>query len=337
MKVLVYSARAYDHEFLDKANHGQHELHFTEARLEKETALLANDFPAVCCFVEDDLGARVLRQLSKGSTKLVTLRAMGFNNVDLEAADSLGLTVMRVASYSPYSVAEFATGLVLSLNRGIHRAYHRVREGNFLLDGLLGFDLHGKTVGVVGTGRIGSVFACIMHGFGCNLLGYDLRENPECVALGMRYVGLNDLLRESDVISLHIPLTPQTYHMINQETIPLLKEGAILINTSRGALVDARALIPLLKRCRLCAVGLDVYEEESHIYYRDLSDKIIRDDVIARLITFPNVLITGHQGFFTREALTEIAETTVRNISDFAAGRTNENVLKSEKVLAASR
>jgi len=337
MKVLVYSARPYDERFLREANQGQHELHFVETRLERQTVILAKDFPVICGFVEDDLSAPVLRQLVKGKTRLITLRSTGFNNVDLEAADRLGLTVMRVAAYSPYSIAEFAVGIILSLNRKIHRAYQRVRDNNFLLDGLLGFDLHGKTVGVVGTGKIGAVFSQIMHGFGCHLLGYDLRQKPELIALGMRYTSLNELLSQSDIISLHIPLTPETYHLINHETIAFLKEGAMLINTSRGALIDARVLIPSLKRGRLSAVGLDVYEEESHLYFRDLSDKILQDDVIARLITFPNVLITGHQAFFTREAETEIAATVVQNISDFASGRTNANTLKAEKVLVSSR
>lgn len=336
MRVLVFSARSYDEKYLKDANRDRHDLHFTEARLEKQTAVLAVGFPAICCFVQDDLSAPVLRQLVKGNTRLITLRAAGFNNVDLETADRLGLTVMRVASYSPYSVAEFTVGIILSLNRKIHRAYHRVRDNNFLLDGLLGFDLHGKTVGVVGTGKIGTVFSHIMHGFGCSLLGYDQKANPELVDLGLQYVPLGELLNRSDIISLHIPLTPDTYHLINRETASLIKPGAMLINTSRGALIDARILIPLLKSGRLCGVGLDVYEEESHIYFRDLSDKIIQDDVIARLLTFPNVLITGHQAFFTREAVAEIAETVIQNISDFAAGRTNANTLKPEKVLASS-
>lgn len=335
MKVLVYSTRSYDKEFLQNANQRKHELHFTEVRLDRRTVVLAHGYPAICCFAEDDLSERVLRELALGGTRLITLRAAGFNNVDLRAADELGMTVMRVASYSPYAVAEFAVGMLLTLNRNIHRAHHRVREGNFLLDGLLGFDIHGKTVGVIGTGRIGTVFAQIMHGFGCFLLGYDQTKNPECLNLGMTYVPLEELLRQSDIISLHIPLTPETRYMINSRTLALLKEGAILINTSRGALVDTRALIPYLKKCRICAVGLDVYEEEAHLYYQDLSDQIIPDDVIARLLTLPNVLITGHQGFFTREALTEIAETTIRNLSDFAAGRTNENILRPELVMAS--
>ncbi|MDY0039777.1 MAG: 2-hydroxyacid dehydrogenase [Desulforhabdus sp.] len=333
MKVLVYSSRPYDKKFLEAANQGRHEIQFIEARLEEHTAVLAKGFPAVCCFVSDSVNAQVLQELHDGGTKLVVLRATGFNNVDLTTAERLGITVMRVSNYSPYSVAEFAVGMILAMNRKIHRAHQRVREGNFRLDGLLGFDLHGKTVGVVGTGKIGSVFSKIMHGFGCSLLGFDKYQNPECIELGMRYVSLEQLLSDSDIISLHAPLNPETHHMINKDTISLMKEGAILVNTSRGALVDTQALIPYLKECHKCAVCLDVYEEEEHIYYRDLSDQVITDDVISRLITFPNSLVTGHQAFFTQDAMQTIAETTIGNLSDFENGRTNENTLKLEKVM----
>ena len=333
MKTLVYSTRTYDKEYLEMANRGVHEFHFYETQLERRTAALARGFPVVCCFVDDELDAPVLRQLSRGGTKLITLRSTGFNNVDLMAAEELRLTVMRVSQYSPYAVAEFATGMILALSRKIHRAYNRVREGNFLLDGLLGFDIHGKIVGIVGTGKIGSVLAQIMHGFGCQLLGYDVTQNQSCLELGMRYVSLNELLAQSDIVSLHTPLTPKTRHIINRETLPLMKPGAMLINTSRGALVDTRALMSALKKQQLCAVGLDVYEEESHIYYQDLSEQIISDDVITRLTTFPNVLITGHQAFFTCEALIMIAETTIQNLSDFEAGRTNENIVEAKKMV----
>jgi len=245
----------------------------------------------------------------------------------LDAAARCGLTVMRVANYSPYAVAEFAVALLLAVNRKLHRAHNRTREGNFALDGLQGYDIHGKTVGVIGTGRIGAIFARIMQGFGVTLLGYDLTPHPECLALGMRYVSLDALLAESDVISLHTPLLPSTYHLINAEALAKMKRGVILINTSRGALVDAEALIEALKSGHVGAVGLDVYEEEEGLFFRDRSDQIITDDVFARLMTFPNVLITGHQAFFTYEALAQIAATTIRNLSDFEAGRHNENVL----------
>lgn len=333
MKTIVYSTRPYDREYLDTANRGIHELHYYETQLGNRTAVLARGFPAVCCFVDDHLDAPVLKQLSKGGTSLITLRATGFNNVDLAVAKELGITVMRVSRYSPYAVAEFAVGMILALSRKIHRAYNRVREGNFLLDGLLGFDIHGKTVGIVGTGKIGSVMAHIMHGFGCQLLGFDMVQNQTCLELGMKYLALNELLAASDIVSLHMPLTPETHHIINRETLSLMKPDAILINTSRGALVDTRALITSLKRQQLSAVGLDVYEEESHIYFQDLSDQIIPDDVLSRLTTFPNVLVTGHQAFFTREALVMIAETTIQNISDFAAGRSSENTLEVRQLV----
>jgi D-lactate dehydrogenase len=333
LRVLVYSTRPYDQEALNSANQGKHQLHFTEARLDKRTVSLARDYPAVCCFVDDALNTAVLVQLNQGGTKLIALRSTGFNNVDLPAAEKHGMTVMRVSRYSPYAVAEFAVCIMLALNRKIHRAYDRVREGNFLLHGLLGFDLHDKVVGIIGTGSIGSVLARILHGFDCKLLGHDVRENPDCLSLGMRYVTLEELLSQSDIVSLHAPLTQQTRHMINAKTLSLMKPGAMLINTSRGALVDSRALISALKKRHLGAAGLDVYEEESHIYFEDLSDEIITDDIITRLTTFPNVIITGHQAFFTREALTIIAETTIKNISDFEAGRSNENILKSQQVV----
>jgi D-lactate dehydrogenase len=336
MKVLVYSARPYDKEFLEAANQSKHKLHFVEARLEECTTVLARQYPVVCCFVDDILNKKVIKQLSDGGTRLVTLRATGFNNVDLKTAEDLGMTIMRVSRYSPYAVAEFAVGMMLDLDRKIHRAYTRVREGNFLLHGLIGFELHSKTMGIVGTGKIGSVLARILQGFGCLLLAYDATENPECTKLGVRYVPLKELLNKADIVSLHLPLTPQTRHLINDENLSYLKPGAILINTSRGALVDTRALIRALKKGQLGAVGLDVYEEESHIFYEDLSDEIIPDDVIMRLLTFPNALVTGHQAFFTREAMAVIAETTVQNISDFAAGHENENILRPKKMLRAS-
>lgn len=337
-RVLVFSTRPYDRQFLDAANaQAGYRLQFLEAALRPDTAALAADYPAVCCFVDDDLSAPVLTTLHEGGTRLVLLRATGFNNVDLNAADRLGMTVMRVGSYSPQAVAEFAVGLLLTLNRKIHRAYNRVREGNFLLDNLLGFDLHGKTVGVVGTGQIGRAFARIMAGFGCQLLGHDLRIDPECAALGVRYTDLTTLLQGADVVSLHLPLTPQTHHLINARTLAAMKPGALLINTSRGGLIDTKALIGALKQGRVAAVALDVYEEESHLFFQNLSDQIITDDVFARLLSFPNVLVTGHQAFFTREALTAIAQTTLANIGDFLAGRESPNRLTAQLVAPAQQ
>ncbi len=241
----------------------------------------------------------------------------GFNQVDLQAAEKLGLTIARVPAYSPYAVAEHTMALILSLNRKIHRAYNRVREGNFALDGLLGFDLHGKTVGVVGTGKIGAIFTRIAAGFGCRLLGHDIRQNPDCVALGMTYVTREELFRASDVLTLMCPLTPETRHLIRSETLPLLKKGVMLINTSRGAIIDTQAAIAGLKDGTIGSLGIDVYEEEADLFFEDLSNDVLRDDVFARLLTFPNVLVTGHQGFFTQEALTNIAVTTIANIASF--------------------
>lgn len=330
MRVLVFSARAYDREFLNAAAQGRHELHFTEVPLKPETASLAAGFPAVCGFVNDHFDAPVLDILRDGGTRLVLLRSTGFNHVDLPAAAARSITVMRVSRYSAHAVAEFAVTLMLALNRKIHRAYNRVRDENFLLDGLLGFDMHGKTLGIVGTGRIGAALAKIGSGFGCRLLGYDIAENPECLALGLAYAPLEDLLQQSDIVSLHLPLTPATRHLINAETLAQMKKGAMLVNTSRGAVVDTKALIAALKRGALGAVGLDVYEEEEHLFFQDLSEKPLVDDVFARLLTFPNVIVTGHQGFFTREAMHDIAQATIANLDDFAAGRSNENALFAE-------
>ncbi|PJF48234.1 MAG: 2-hydroxyacid dehydrogenase [Chloroflexi bacterium] len=330
MKAIIFDAKKYDRETLQAANQASgapHELIFVESQLNAQTAALADGFRAISIFVNDDASAPVLERLARGGVRLLALRSTGFNHVDLNAAARCGITVMRVAHYSPYAVAEFAVGLLLAVNRKIHRAYNRIREGNFLLDGLQGRDIHGRTVGVIGTGRIGAVFARIMAGFGVTLLGYDVAPNPECIQLGMRYCPLDELLTQSDVVSLHAPLLPETYHLINAEALAKMKPGVILINTSRGALVDAEALIEALKSGHVGAVGLDVYEEEDNLFFRDRSDQIITDDVFARLMTFPNVLITGHQAFFTHEALAQIAETTIRNLSDFEAGCANENVL----------
>lgn len=327
MRVLVYDAKRYDRDGLQAANEGRHQLDFIEAQLNEHTAALAAGYQAISIFVNDDASAPVIVKLAEAGVKLVTLRSTGFNNVSVDAARRLGITVMRVANYSPWSVAEFAVGLLQTVNRKIHRAYNRTRENNFLLDGLQGSDIHGKTIGVVGTGRIGMLFGKIMRGFDVRLIGYDVQQNPECLAYGMEYLPLNDVLAQSDVVSLHVPLLAETRHIINAVSLAKMKRGAILINTSRGALIDTEALIEALKTGHVGAVGLDVYEEEDGLFFRDRSDQIITDDVFARLISFPNVLVTGHQAFFTREALSEIADTTIRNLTDVENGRNNENVL----------
>jgi len=316
MRVAVFSSKSYDRRFLEAANaeHG-HDLRFFEPRLNPETAPLAGGFDAVCVFVNDVLSRATLEILREGGTRLIALRCSGFNNVDLAAADELDMKVVRVPAYSPHAVAEHTLALILALNRRITRASARVHEGNFSLDGLLGFDLHGRTVGIVGTGRIGQVVAQILHGFGCRLLGHDVAESDMCTQLGLQYVPLEQLFGESDIITLHCPLTPETHRIIDADALAQMKRGSMLINTSRGALVDTRAVIDALKTGRLGYLGIDVYEEEADLFFEDLSDQVLQDDVFARLLTFPNVLITGHQAFFTEDALRNIASTTLHNIT----------------------
>lgn len=321
MKVGVFSTQPYDRDSLCEANRlPQHELVFSEARLDIDTVDYASTFEAVIVFVNDALGRGVLERLRAGRTRLIALRCAGFNNVDVVAARELGLTVARVPAYSPHAVAEHAVGLILSLNRKYHRAYARVREANFSLVGLMGFDLQGRTVGVVGTGAIGLAFARIMLGFDCRVLAYDPWPSPRGRELGLSYVSLNDLMRASDIISLHCPLTPETHHLINASTLAKMKRGAMLINTGRGALIDANAAIAALKSGQLGYFGIDVYEQEEKLFFRDLSEQIVQDDVFMRLLTFPNVLVTAHQGFFTREALANIAQTTLENVTAFESG-----------------
>ncbi len=333
MKVAVFSAKSYDECFLTQANtEAGHELVYFEPRLNERTAALAAGFPAVCVFVHDQVDATVASRLAAGGTRLIALRCAGFNNVDLVAAAQAGLKVVRVPAYSPHAVAEHAVALMLALNRKIHKAYTRVRDGDFSLSGLMGFDLHGKSFGVVGTGKIGAVVATIMRGFGCRLLAFDKFPNPEVQALGTEYVPLPDLFAAADVISLHCPLTHETYHMVNDYTLKLMKPGAMLVNTSRGPLIDTQAVIEALKSGRLGALALDVYEEEDDLFYENLSMQVIRDDIFSRLLTFPNVLITGHQAFFTHEALAGIAATTIANINDFAQNRPLANEVQADRV-----
>lgn len=321
MRVLLFSSQHYDQESFDQAA-GKHglELHYQSARLTLDTAPLANGFAVVCAFINDELDAPVLERLAAGGTRLIALRSAGYNHVDLAAARRLGLAVVRVPAYSPHAVAEHAVALILALNRRLHRAYNRTREGDFTLHGLTGFDLHGKTVGVIGTGQIGEAFARIMAGFGCQLLAYDPTPNPALLALGARYLALPELLRQARIISLHCPLTEQTRHLINAQSLAQLQPGAMLINTGRGALVDTPALVDALKSGQLGYLGLDVYEEEAQLFFEDRSDLPLQDDVLARLLTFPNVIITAHQAFLTREALDAIAATTLDNIVRWAAG-----------------
>jgi D-lactate dehydrogenase len=325
MHVAVFSTKSYDRESLAAANADQHRLTFFEPRLTSQSVKLAAGFDAVCCFVNDQLTAAVLESLVAGGTRLVALRCAGFNQVDLAAASRLGMPVVRVPAYSPYAVAEHAIGMILTLNRKFHKAYNRIREGNFALEGLLGFDLHGRTAGVVGTGKIGEVVTGILRGFGCEVICYDIRKNPACEEAGARYDELIELLCLSDVVTLHCPLTPETHHLIDEEALRRMKRGVMLVNTSRGALIDARAAINALKSGHLGYLGLDVYEEEADLFFENLSERIIQDDIFLRLLSFPNVLITGHQAFFTQEALGKIARVTVDNLTAFERGEALEN------------
>ncbi|MGH8638843.1 MAG: 2-hydroxyacid dehydrogenase [Burkholderiales bacterium] len=333
MDVAFFSTKTHDRaSFLDANGGHGHALAFLEPRLTAATGVLAAGFPAVCVFVNDDVGATVLEGLAAQGTRLVALRSAGFSHVDLDAAHRQGLTVARVPAYSPFAVAEHTVGLILSLTRHIHRAYARVRDGNFALDGLLGFDLHARTVGVVGTGRIGVQVVRIMRGFGCRVLTSDPVRSAEGEAAGGIPVSLDVLLAESDIITLHCPLVPDTHHLIDERAFGRMRRGVMLINTSRGALVDANAAIAALKAGILGHLGLDVYEEEGDLFFQDLSAAVIHDDVFARLLTFPNVLITGHQAFFTKEAVQNIAETTLANITAFEQGQPLANEVTLELV-----
>ena len=332
MKVAVFSTKSYDRQFLEPANANfGHELVFFEPQLNRDTAILAAGFPAVCAFINDQLDAPTLEILAAHGTRLLALRSAGFNHVDLSVAADLGLTTVRVPAYSPYAVAEHAVGLMLTLNRKFHRAYYRVREGDFSLNGLMGFDLHDRTVGIVGTGKIGQVVGQILKGFGCHILGYDLYPNEEFKALGGKYVQLGELFAQSDIITLHCPLIHETHHMINEGAIAQMKPGVMLINTSRGALVDTHAVIEGLKSRKIGFLGLDVYEKESALFFEDMSEEIIQDDEFERLLTFPNVVVTAHQAFFTSNALQNIAETTLSNITDFEQSRPCPNEIKSKQ------
>lgn len=322
MRIAVFDTHTYDRKSLDEVNKDfGHDLVYFEPRLTPETALLAAGFPVVCSFVNDKLSRETLFSLKSSGTKLIALRSAGFNHVDLNAAKEFGIRISRVPEYSPHAVAEHAVALILTLNRKIHRANSRVHELNFSLDGLVGFDLYKKTVGIVGTGKIGAVFARIMRGFGCECLTYDINKSEALEKeIGVKYVSLDEIYARSDIVSLHIPLTPKTKYIVNSESIAKMKTGVMFINTSRGALVESKALISALKSGKVGYAGLDVYEEEAGVFFQDLSDTILDDDVLARLMTFPNVLITSHQAFLTKEALQNIAWTTLESIRQFTAG-----------------
>ena len=315
-RIAVFDTKPYDKFFFEEENKKYgFDITYFEAKLRPRTANLTAGFDAVCAFVNDELDEQVMEQLHKNGVKLVAMRCAGYNNVNLRAACKFGIQVVRVPQYSPYAVAEYALALLMTLNRKVHRAYNRVREGNFSIGGLMGFDLRGKTIGVIGTGKIGRTFIGLLRGFGMRVLAYDPYPNPEHAReLNFEYVPLETVFRESDIISLHCPLTPENHHMINDETIAMMKKGIVLINTSRGRLIHSAALVNGLKSGRIGAAGLDVYEEETDYFFEDFSGHILNDDILARLISMPNVIVTSHQAFLTEEALSNIAETTVLNL-----------------------
>ncbi len=333
MKVAIFSTKTYDQEYFDRFNKNkEHDLTYFDVSLKPSTAKLASGFDVVCAFVNDRINQDTIEELASHHIGLIALRCAGFNQVDLEAAARSGIRIMRVPAYSPHAVAEHAVALILSLNRKIHKAYNRVRDNNFSLERLVGFDLYGKTVGVVGTGNIGRVFGKIMIGFGCKVIAYDVHKNAEAENEGMIYTDLTTVFQEADIISLHCPLTPSTYQLINKHTLEMMKKGVMVINTSRGKLINTADVIESLKERHLGYLGIDVYAEEEKIFFKDLSERIIDDEMITRLNTFPNVLITAHQGFLTQEALEGITRTTLQNISDYAAGRSSINEVTFEKI-----
>lgn len=332
MKVAVFSTQSYDHIFLDQANaRGLHQFTYFTEPLAAHTANLTPGFNAVCVFVNDRLDAELFKSLAANGIRVVALRAAGFNNIDLQAAADHGIKVVRVPAYSPQAVAEHAVALILTLNRKTHKAYNRVRENNFSLEKLMGFNLYGKTVGVVGTGQIGSAFCQIMLGFGCRVLAADIAESDWLKIKGVLYLPLEAILPQADIISLHCPLTPQTLHSFNAGAFSRMKPGAMLINTSRGAVIHTPDAIAALRSGQLGYLGIDVYEQEENIFFKDLSESNIPDEQILRLMSFQNVLITAHQGFFTLEAMTEIASITCNNLSAFEQGLELKNEVKSDK------
>lgn len=321
MRTAVFSTKPYDREYLNAANKQfGYEFDFFDVPLSDKTCRLAEGFPAVCAFVNDQLSGNVLRCLSHHGIKMIALRCAGFNNVDLKTAKELGITVARVPAYSPASISEFTIGLMLTLSRKIHRACNRTREGNFALDGLMGFDLHGKTVGVFGTGKIGAGTARILLGFGCKILATDVYENEELKKTGVQYVSHDELFEQADIVTLHCPLLPDTRHLINSESIAKMKQGVMIVNTSRGELLETEAAIEGLKSGKIGSLAIDVYEEESGVFFEDFSSRVIQDDILARILTFPNAIITGHQAFFTIEAMQAIALQTLQNIASFEKG-----------------
>jgi D-lactate dehydrogenase len=333
MKVAVFSTKGYDERSFERANElFGHQLSFYEARLTPDTTALAADYEGVCVFVNDEVNRDVIQQLAANGTKIIATRSAGYNQIDLEAAAEHGLTVVRVPAYSPNAVSEFTVGLILSLGRQIHRAYNRVRDNNFELEGLQGFEVGDKTVGVFGTGKIGATVIKNLSGFGCRILAYDIYRNPDVEKLAEYIDDPQEIIKQADILTFHMPLTPDTYHIVNKESIQLLKDGVFIVNTSRGALLDTAAIIEGLKSGKIGYLAIDVYEVEDNLFFRDLSNQIVTDDVFARLLTFPNVLVTGHQAFLTDKALSNIAETTLKNISEFESTGKSANEVSLDKM-----
>jgi D-lactate dehydrogenase len=327
VEILAFGVQADERPLIERALAGHHEVRCLDVFLTEDTAPIAGGHEIVSTSVNCGLGNGVLQSLAAGGTQMIAQRSTGFNNVDLPVAERLGMTVARVSSYSPYSVAEFAWTLAMAVNRRVVRASTRTRDFDFRLDGLMGRDLHGRTVGVLGTGKIGEAFTRIAHGFGMRLLGWDVAENPACRELGMAYVPKEELLAEADLVSLHVPLMPETQHLLDAAALKAMKDDAILVNSSRGGLIDTAALVAELREGRFTGVGLDVYEAEAGLFFLDKSLEAIADDTLARLVTFPNVLVTSHQAYYTEDAVGQIVDTTVRNVLDYLAGRRSENVL----------
>ncbi|MFD9454999.1 2-hydroxyacid dehydrogenase [Streptomyces sp. NPDC059985] len=327
MEILAFGVTADERPLLERAFAGEHEARCLEVLLTEDTAPIAAGYEIVSSSVNADLNARVLNILADGGTRMIAQRSTGFNNIDLDVAARLGMTVGRVAYYSPYSVAEFAWTLAMAVNRRIVRASIRTRDFDFRLDGLMGRDMRGRTVGVLGTGKIGEAFTRIAHGFGMNLLGWDVAENPACTALGMKYVDKDELFASSDLISLHVPLLESTHHVIDAAALKAMRDDAILVNSSRGGLIDTEALVAELRAGRFSGIGLDVYEAEAGVFFLDKSLEAVEDDTLARLVTFPHVVVTSHQAYYTSDAVGQIIETTVRNVADYLAGRRSENTL----------
>lgn len=331
MKLAVYSTKHYDRTYLEQVNERYgFELEFFDFLLTDRTAKNAVGCDGVCLFVNDDGSREVLEELAELGIKFIALRCAGFNNVDLEAAKELGLHVVRVPAYSPEAVAEHTVGMMMTLNRRIHRAWQRTREANFSLDGLIGFNMHGRTAGVIGTGKIGLATLRILKGFGMRLLAFDPYPNPQALEIGVEYVDINTLFREADVITLHCPMTPENYHLLNMAAFQQMKDGVMIINTSRGGLIDSKAAIEALKMQKIGALGMDVYENERDLFFEDKSNDVIQDDVFRRLSACHNVLFTGHQAFLTAEALTSIAETTLENLRQLEQGETCPNELTTQ-------